>query len=63
MPLVQLIVLLVVVGVILWAINKYIPMDATIKRIINIIVIIAVCIYLLSLFGLLPNLGAIKVGR
>lgn len=63
MPLIQLLVLLVVVGVILWAINKYIPMDATIKRIVNIVVIIAVCIYLLSVFGLLPDLGAIRVGR
>lgn len=63
MPLVQLIVLLVVVGVILWAINRYIPMDATIKRIVNIVVIVAVCVYLLSIFGLLPNLGAIRVGK
>lgn len=63
MPLVQLIVLLVVVGVILWAINRYIPMDATIKRIVNVVVIVAVCVYLLSMFGLLPNLGAIRVGK
>lgn len=62
MPIVQLIVLLVIVGVILWAINKYIPMPPTIKLIINIVVIAAVVVYLLGLFGLLPNLNAIRVG-
>lgn len=63
MGLVELIVLLAVVGVILWVINTQIPwIDANIKRIINIVVLIVVCIFLLSLFGILPNLNAIRVG-
>jgi heme A synthase len=63
MPIIQLIILLVVVGVILWAVNTYIPMQPTIKKIINIVVIVVVVIYLLGLFGLLPNLNAIRVGN
>ena len=63
MGLIQLIVLLVVIGVILWLVNAYIPMQPTIKKILNIVVIVIVCIYLLSLFGLLPDVGAIRVGR
>lgn len=63
MNLLTLIILLVVVGAILFLINKYIPMEPTIKRILNIAVIVIVVIWLLSVFGLLPNLGAIKVGR
>jgi predicted membrane protein len=60
--LISLIVLLVVVGVILWAINRYVPMEATMKNILNLVVIIIVCIYLLTLFGLLPDLQAIRIG-
>jgi len=63
MDLIQLIVLLVVVGVVLYLVNRFVPMEATIKKILNIVVIVVVCIWLLSLFGLLPNLGAIHVGR
>lgn len=63
MGLIELVVLLVVVGIILWVVNTQIPwIDANIKRIINIVVLIVVCIFLLSLFGILPNLNAIRVG-
>lgn len=62
MSLITLIVLLIIVGVLLWVINTQIPMDATIKKIINIVVIIVVCLWLLSVFGILPDLNAIKVG-
>ena len=63
MPLIQLIVILVVVGVILFLINNYIPMDATIKRILNIVVVIAVILWLLSVFGVLGPLSGFRVGR
>lgn len=63
MSLISLIVLLVVVGFILWAIERYIPMEATMKRILIFVVIIVVCIYLLTAFGLLPDLGVIKIGK
>ena len=56
MPLIQLVIALVVVGVILWLINTYIPMDATIKKILNVVVIIAVLLWLLSAFGVLGSL-------
>lgn len=63
MSLVSLVIILIVVGVLLWAVNRYIPLEPTIRKIINIVVIVAVCIYLLSIFGILPDLNAIKVGR
>ena len=50
MPLIQLVVILIVIGVLLWLVNTYIPMDATIKRIINGVVIICVVIWLLYIF-------------
>jgi hypothetical protein len=61
MSLITLIVALVIVGVILWLINSYVPMDAKIKKILNIAVVIIVVLWLLSAFGLLPNLGAIRI--
>lgn len=61
MSLISLVVLLIVVGVILWAVNTYLPIDPTIKKIINIVVIVVVCIWLLSVFHILPDLNAIKV--
>lgn len=63
MPLVQLIVVLIVIGVLLWLVNTYIPMDATIKKIITAVVIIVVVLWLLSVFGLLPGINAVRIGR
>ena len=54
---------LVVVGVVLWVINRYIPMQATIKRILNVVVVIVVLIWLLSVFGLIGKLSAIRIGN
>jgi hypothetical protein len=62
MPLLNLLVTLVVVGVILWLVNNYIPMDGKIKSILNVVVVIAVVIWLLQAFGLLGSLGGIRVG-
>lgn len=62
MSLLSLVVLLVAVGVILWLVNAYIPMEPTIKRIVNIVVIVVVVLWLLTVFGLLPDLNAIRVG-
>ncbi|MDE3208551.1 MAG: hypothetical protein KGL58_06890 [Pseudomonadota bacterium] len=53
MPLIQLVVTLIVVGVLLWLVNTYIPMQSTIKKIINAVVIIVVLLWLLRAFGLL----------
>lgn len=61
MDLLSLIILLVVIGVLLWAVNTYIPMEARIKQIMNVIVIIAVVLFVLSLFsGYFPR---IHVGK
>ena len=63
MPLIQVVVVLVVVGVILWLINSYIPMAGSIKSILNAVVIIAVVLWLLSVFGLIGELSKIRVGK
>jgi hypothetical protein len=63
MPLIQLVFVLVVVGVILWVINSYIPMQATIKKILNLVVVIVVILWLLSVFGLIGNLSTIRIGK
>lgn len=62
MPLIQLVIALVVVGVLLWLINTYIPMDGKIKQILNIVVVIAVVLWLLQVFGILSGLGNINIG-
>ena len=62
MPLITLIVTLVIVGVILWAINAYIPMQPTIKKILNVVVVIVVVLWLLSAFGLLGDIRTLRVG-
>ena len=63
MSLVSLILVLIVVGVVLWLINTYIPMDGKIKSILNAVVVIAVVLWLLKVFGLLDSLTNIHVGK
>ena len=63
MPLIQLVLVLVVVGVVLWVINRYIPMQSTIKAILNLVVIIVVIAWLLSVFGFIGNLSTIRIGK
>ena len=55
MPLLNVIVTLVVVGVILWLINTYIPMQATVKKILNIVVVIVLILWLLYGFGIISG--------
>jgi hypothetical protein len=62
MPLLQVVIVLIVVGVLLSLINRYIPMAASIKSILNGVVIIAVVIWLLRVFGLWSYLTNIHVG-
>lgn len=61
MPLIQLVITLVVVGVLLWLVNRYIPMQATIKSILNGVVVIAVVLWLLNVFGLFQSLSKIRI--
>jgi hypothetical protein len=51
-----------VVGVLLWAVNAYIPMDPKIKTILNVVVVIAVVLWLLQAFGVLGSLSTVRVG-
>jgi hypothetical protein len=63
MPLIHVIVVLIVVGVLLWLVNSYIPMAGSIKSILNAVVIIVVVLWLLSVFGLIGELSTIRVGK
>ena len=56
MTLIQLIIPLIIVGVILWAINNYIPMDGKIKQILNIVVVVVVVLWLLQVFGVVGRI-------
>ena len=62
MPLLSLVITLIVVGVLLWLVNTYIPMDGKIKNILNVVVVIAVVIWLLRVFGVWGQMGAVQVG-
>jgi hypothetical protein len=62
MPLIQLLEVLVVVGVLLWVVNRFIPMQASIKSILNAVVVIAVVLWLLNVFGVFHSLSRIHLG-
>jgi len=62
MPLISIILTLIVVGVLLWLVNRFIPMAASIKSILNAVVVIAVVLWLLNVFGVLSSVGHIHVG-
>jgi hypothetical protein len=62
MPLINLVVILIVVGVLLWLVNRFIPMAGSIKSILNAVVVIVVVFWLLNVFGLFHSLSRIHVG-
>jgi hypothetical protein len=62
MPLIQIILTLIVVGVLLWLVNRFIPMAGSIKSILNAVVVICVVLWLLNVFGLFQSLSRIRVG-
>jgi len=61
MSLLTIIIVLIVVGVLLWLANTYIPMDGKIKMILNVVVVIIVVIWLLKSLGLFASLGSVKI--
>ena len=63
MPLMQILVALIVVGVLLWLVNRFIPMQGTIKSIFNGIVVIAVVLWILNVTGLFHALPNIRLGK
>jgi hypothetical protein len=62
MPLLTIVITLIVVGVLLWLINSFIPMDRKIKSILNVVVLIVVVIWLLNVFGVIGSLSNIQIG-
>jgi hypothetical protein len=62
MSLLSIILVIVVVGVLLWAINSFIPMDSKVKSILNVVVVIALILWLLQAFGILGSLSSVRVG-
>lgn len=63
MPLMQIVMTLIVVGVLLWLINRFIPMQSTIKSILNGLVTIVVVLWLLNIFGVFHSMSNIRVGH
>ena len=61
MSLVSLLIVLIVVGVLLWLVNTYIPMDRKIKNILNVVVVIIVVLWLLRAFGVLDSLNSVRL--
>ena len=63
MPLIQLVEILIVVGVVLWLVNRFIPMQATIKSILNAVVVISVVLWILNVSGLFHSFSNIRIGK
>jgi len=63
MTLINIVVVLLVIGVLLWAINSYVPMAGGIKTLLNLVVFLVVLIWLLQLFGLIGNIPGVHIPR
>ena len=61
MPLINLVVVLIVIGVGLWLINRFIPMASSIKTILNVVVVVVVLIYVLQSAGILGHMGNLRL--
>ena len=62
MPLLQVLMVLIVVGVLLWLVNNFIPMAGSIKSILNAVVVIVTVLWLLNIFGLFHSLSRMRAG-
>lgn len=63
MPLINLVIALIIVGVALWLINRFIPMASSIKTILNVVVVVSVCVWVLQVTGLWGPLSSYKISR
>lgn len=63
MPLIHLVFVLIVVGVALWLINRFIPMASSIKTILNVVVVVAVCVWVLQAVGLWGDVTHYRIGK
>ncbi len=61
MPILTIVLVLVVAGVLLWVVNNYIPMQRTIKSILNVVIVIVVVVWLLNVFGVFSNLQHLRI--
>ncbi len=62
MPLVAFVVIMVVVGLLLYVVNRYVPMDGKVKQVMNVAVVIAVVLWVMKLFGVFEVLNGLWVG-
>ncbi len=62
MPLIQVVIVLIVVGVLLWLINAYVPMASAVKSLLNAVVVIALIVWILKVFGLWHYIANIRAG-
>ncbi len=63
MPLIEVIIVLIVVGVIMWLINAYVPMASAIKSLLNAVVVIVLIVWILKVFGLWSSIMNLRVGK
>lgn len=63
MDLVQFVIIIIVVGVLLWIVNNFIPMDRKIKQILNIVVVVGLVLWIANLFGLFNSLHGLRIGK
>ncbi len=61
MPVLTIVLVLIVTGVLLWLVNNYIPMQRTIKNILNAVIVILVVVWLLSVFGVIGSLQNLRI--
>jgi len=62
MPLIQVLLVLIAIGVLLWLVNRFIPMAGSIKSILNAVVVIGVVLWLMNIFGLFHSLSRFHIG-
>jgi hypothetical protein len=62
MPLLQILMVLIAIGVLLWLVNNFIPMAGSIKSLLNAVVVIGVIVWLLNIFGFIHSLSRVHVG-
>lgn len=61
MPILTILIVLAVIGLLLWLINTYIPMDVKIKKILNIVAVIVIILWLLKVFGIISYLMSVNI--
>ena len=62
MSILTILLVIIVVGILLWAVNSFLPMDGKVKSILNIVVVILLILWLLQAFGLINVLRGVRVG-